>query len=66
MKGSEVVGSFADVSYVEFAPNGTLAFRASDGGKQFIVLGSERQPPFDGAFVYTAQNGGDFFVVTSR
>ena len=73
MKSQEVVGSFADVSYVEFAPDGRLAFRASDGKRQFIVLGPERQPPFDlttgptfqrdGTLVYTASDRGKHFAI---
>ena len=73
MKGDEVVASFVDVSYARFAPDGTLAFRGSDGRKQFIVLGAERQPAFDlvteptfrrdGMLVYTASDAGKHFAV---
>lgn len=73
IKRGEVVASFADITHLAFAPDGALAFWASDGRKQFVVLGSERQPAFDeataptfspdGTLVYTASDAGRHFVM---
>jgi hypothetical protein len=59
-----------------FRSDGTVAFRASDGKKWFIVVGGERQPSFDdvsapffrvdGTLVYGASDGGKHFVVMGQ
>jgi hypothetical protein len=73
MKNTEAVAVFPDVSFVEFAADGRLAFRGSDGRKQFIVVAGERQQAYDettaptfradGTLVYTASEGRKHFAV---
>jgi hypothetical protein len=65
MRGADVLASFRGISYVEFSPVGTLAFRASDGRKQFIVLGSEHQPAYDRTTAPTFRRDGTLIYTAS-